>query len=206
MEEMVITAEIRKEKGKSIARKLRKQGNIPAVLYGKDTETIMLSVSEREWKRLSKDLKKTSILKMQLQKNGQSEDLSVMVKAIQREACRDNILHIDFLHVSMERKIEVEIPIHLTGKAKGLVNNGVVEQHLRTIMVECLPTQIPERIDIDVTDLDIGDSIHISDLSKAHPELKFLELPEVAVVTVIPPESEEKPVAEEGAEPVKKEA
>ncbi|HOJ43826.1 MAG TPA: 50S ribosomal protein L25, partial [Syntrophorhabdaceae bacterium] len=181
----------------SIARKLRKQGSIPAILYGKDTETKMLMVSEREWKRLSKNLKKTSILKMQLKKNGQTEDLSVMVKAIQKEVCKDNILHIDFLHVSMERKIEVEIPIHLTGKAKGIVNNGVVEQHLRTIMVECLPTQIPERIDLDVTELDIGDSIHISDLSKAHPELKFLEHPEVAVVTVIPPETEEEAKVEE---------
>ena len=197
MEDMVITAEIRKEKGKSIARKLRKQGSIPAILYGKDTEAKMLTVSEREWKRLSKNLKKTSILKMQLKKNGQTEDLSVMVKAIQKEVCKDNILHIDFLHVSMERKIEVEIPIHLTGKAKGTVNNGVVEQHLRTIMVECLPTQIPERIDVDVTELDIGDSIHISDLSKAHPELKFLEHPEVAVVTVIPPETEEEAKVEE---------
>ncbi len=197
MEDMVITAEIRKEKGKSIARKLRKQGSIPAILYGKDTEAKMLTVSEREWKRLSKNLKKTSILKMQLKKNGQTEDLSVMVKAIQKEVCKDNILHIDFLHVSMERKIEVEIPIHLTGKAKGIVNNGVVEQHLRTIMVECLPTQIPERIDLDVTELDIGDSIHISDLSKAHPELKFLEHPEVAVVTVIPPETEEEAKVEE---------
>ncbi|MCX7965794.1 MAG: 50S ribosomal protein L25 [Syntrophorhabdaceae bacterium] len=200
MEEMVISAEIRKEKGKSTARKLRNQGNIPAILYGKDTENIMLTVSEREWKRLSKNLKKTSILKMQLKKNGQKEDLSVMVKAIQKEAYKDNILHIDFLHVSMERKIEVEIPIHLTGKAKGLVNNGVIEQHLRTIMVACLPTQIPEKIDVDVTDLDIGDSIHVSDLSKAHPELKFLELPEVAVVTVIPPETGEEVKAEEGPE------
>lgn len=198
MEEMVISAEIRKEKGKSIARKLRKQGNIPAILYGKDTDTLMITVSEKDWKKLSKNLKKTSILKMQLKKNGQIEDHSVMVKAIQKEAYRDNILHIDFLHVSMERKIEVEVPIHLIGKAKGLINNGVVEQHLRTIMVACLPTQIPEKIEVDITELDIGDSIHVSDLSKIHPELKFLEHHEVAVVTVIPPETEEEAKAEEG--------
>ncbi|HOP86183.1 MAG TPA: 50S ribosomal protein L25 [Syntrophorhabdaceae bacterium] len=200
MEEMVITAEIRKEKGKSTARKIRKQGYIPAILYGRNTQTNMLMVSEREWKRLSKNLKKTSILKMQLKKNGQMEDLSVMVKAIQKEAYKDNILHIDFLHISMERKIEVEVPIHLKGKAKGIVNNGVVEQHLRTIMVECLPTRIPEKIDVDVTELDIGDSIHVGDLSKAYPELKFLEHPEVAVVTVIPPETGEEAKVEEETE------
>jgi len=200
MEEMVITAEIRKEKGKSAIRKIRKQGYIPAILYGKDTSTVMLTIFEREWKRLSKNLKKTSILKMQLKKNGQIEDLSVMVKAIQKEVYKDNILHIDFLHISMERKVEVEVPIHLTGQAKGIVNNGVVEQHLRTIVVECLPVRIPEKIDVDVTELDIGDSIHISDLSRAYPELKFLEHPEVAVVTVIPPETGEEAKVEEETE------
>ena len=200
MEEMVITAEIRKEKGKSAIRKIRKQGYIPAILYGKDTSTVMLTIFEREWKRLSKNLKKTSILKMQLKKNGQIEDLSVMVKAIQKEVYKDNILHIDFLHISMERKVEVEVPIHLTGQAKGIVNNGVVEQHLRTIVVECLPVRIPEKIDVDVTELDIGDSIHISDLSRAYPELKFLEHPEVAVVTVIPPETGEEARVEEETE------
>lgn len=197
MEEMVLTAEIRKEKGKSVARKIRRQGFIPAVLYGKDVETMMLKISEREWKRLSKNLKKTSILKMQLKKNGKTEDISVMVKDVQKEICKDDILHIDFLHVSMERKMEVEVPIHLTGKAKGLVNNGVVEQHLRTIIVACLPTQIPEKLDVDVTELDIGDSIHVSDLSKTYPELKFLEHPEVAIVTVLPPETEEVAKTEE---------
>jgi len=200
MEEMVITAEIRKEKGKSAIRKIRKQGYIPAILYGKDTSTVMLTIFEREWKRLSKNLKKTSILKMQLKKNGQIEDLSVMVKAIQKEVYKDNILHIDFLHISMGRKVEVEVPIHLTGQAKGIVNNGVVEQHLRTIVVECLPVRIPEKIDVDVTELDIGDSIHISDLSRAYPELKFLEHPEVAVVTVIPPETGEEARVEEETE------
>ncbi|HOT42951.1 MAG TPA: 50S ribosomal protein L25 [Syntrophorhabdaceae bacterium] len=204
MEEMFIKADIRKGSGKSVTRKLRNQGSIPAILYGRETETKMLSVSAREWKRLSKQLKRNTILKMQLQKNGDTEEMPVMVKEVQYHPYKDHILHIDFLHVSMERKIEVEVPIHLIGEAKGIINNGIVEQHLRTIVVECMPGQIPDRIDVDVTELDIGDSIHISDIS--YPGLRFLENPEIAIVTVIPPEAEEKPVAEEVAEPEKKEA
>ncbi|MCX8109803.1 MAG: 50S ribosomal protein L25 [Syntrophorhabdaceae bacterium] len=204
MEEMFIKADIRKGSGKSITRKLRNQGNIPAIIYGRDIETQMLSVSVREWKRLSKYLKRNTILRMQIKKNGDTKEMPVMVKEIQHHPYKDNILHIDFLHVSMERKIEVEVPVHLVGQAKGLINNGIVEQHLRTIVVECMPGQIPDRIDVDVTDLDIGDSIHISDIS--YPGLRFLENPEIAIVTVIPPESEEKAVTEEGAESEKKEA
>ncbi|MBP8625544.1 MAG: 50S ribosomal protein L25 [Syntrophorhabdaceae bacterium] len=204
MEETIIKADIRKGSGKSVARKLREQGHIPAVLYGRDTQTQMITVSAKEWKKLSKHLKRNAILKMQIQKNGGTIEMPVMVKDVQREVCRDNIIHIDFLHVSMERKIQVEIPIHLVGEAKGLINNGIIEQHLMRIVVECLPTQIPDKIDVDITDLDIGDSIHISDIS--YPGLRFLENPEIAIVTVIPPETEEKVAAEEETEPEKKEA
>ncbi len=204
MEETIINADIRKGSGKSVTKKLRGQGIIPAVLYGRDTQTEMISVSAREWKRLSKHLRRNTILKMKIQKKDDALELPVMVKEIQREAYKDNILHIDFLHVSMERKIQVEVPIHLVGEAKGIINNGIVEQHLMTIVVECLPTQIPDKIDLDITNLDIGDSIHISDIS--YPGLKFLENPEIAIVTVIPPEAEEKPAAEEEAEAEKKEA
>ncbi|HOV90649.1 MAG TPA: 50S ribosomal protein L25 [Syntrophorhabdaceae bacterium] len=204
MEETIINADIRKGSGKSVTKKLREQGIIPAVLYGRDTQTEMISVSAREWKRLSKHLRRNTILKMKIQKKDDALELPVMVKEIQREAYKDNILHIDFLHVSMERKIQVEVPIHLVGEAKGIINNGIVEQHLMTIVVECLPTQIPDKIDLDITNLDIGDSIHISDIS--YPGLKFLENPEIAIVTVIPPEAEEKPAAEEEAEAEKKEA
>ncbi len=204
MEETIIKADIRNGSGKSVTRKLREQGIIPAVLYGKDTQSQMISVSAREWKKLSKHLKRNTILKMKIQKNNDTLEMPVMVKEIQREAYKDNILHIDFLQVSMERKIHVEVPIHLVGEAKGIIKNGIVEQHLMTIVVECLPNQIPDKIDIDISNLDIGDSIHISDVS--YPGLKFLENPEIAIVTVIPPEAEEKPAAEEEAEAEKKEA
>jgi large subunit ribosomal protein L25 len=191
MEEFLIKAEQRKGTGKSVTRKLRREGRIPAVLYGRDTKSLPVTVSWREWERLSRHLKRNAILTMQLQGTGDVESRPVMVKEIQRALLGDKILHIDFLQVSMERRIEVEIPIHLVGTAKGVEKEGIVDQHLRTIMAECLPAQIPEKVEVDVSALDIGDSIHVNEISI--PGVKLLENPDVAIVTVVPPRAEEKP-------------
>lgn len=202
MEEILVKAERRKGRGKSLARKLRKEGKVPAILYGKDTEPLSITVYLKEWERLSRHRRRNMILKMELQNNGDVESRPVMVKDIQREFLSDNVLHIDFLQVSMERTVQVEIPIHLVGQAKGVIDSGIIEQHLRTIMVECLPAQIPEKIDVDVSDLGIGDSFHVHQISI--PGIKLLEGLDVAIVTVIPPAAEEKPVVEEEiAEPEK---
>lgn len=203
MEETLLRAQARKGTGKGVSRKLRKEGSIPAVLYGKDVAPVPIKISAREWVVLMRHARRNVILNMELQGDQGVESRPVMVKEIQRSYLGDDIVHIDFLQVSMERAVEVEIPIHLIGTAKGVADNGIVEQHLRTIRVECLPTQIPEQIDIDVTNLDIGDSIHVSDISM--PGIELLEGMDVAVVTVIPPETEEKPVTVEEVEPEKKE-
>ncbi len=195
MEEILIKAETRSGKGKSAVKKIRMQGGIPAVLYGKDTESIPLTVSLKDWEKLRRRLKRNAILKMELL-GSVTGSRPVMVKNVQRGIIADTIDHIDFLQVSMERKVEVEIPIYLTGESKGVVNGGIVEQHLRTVMAECLPSQIPEKVDVDITDLDIGDSIHVHEI--AIEGVKLLENPGVAIVTIIPPTTgEEKVVAEE---------
>jgi len=203
MEEILLRAETRKGTGKGVTRKLRKEGNIPAVLYGRGVESVPIKISAKEWDTLMRRVRKNVILTMELHGDIGTENRPVMIKNIQPGFLGDDVCHIDFLQVSMERTIEIEIPIHLTGIAKGVINSGIVEQHLRSIMVECLPTQIPEQIEIDVTNLEIGDSIHISDISLAG--VKLLEHLNVAVVTVIPPAAEEKPVAVEEIEPEKAE-
>jgi len=205
MEQVLIKAEKRVDKGKSIARKLRKEGKIPAVLYGRDVDPLSISVSAREWSVLGRHVKRNAILDMELTDAGKAEHRPVMIKEIQREFVGDRVLHIDFLQVSMTRMIEVEVPIHLKGEAKGLVKDGIVEQHLRSIRIECLPTQIPEVLEIDVTDLDIGDSFHVSQISM--PGVKVLEGADVAIVTVAHGGTEEKPAeeAEVEAETEKKE-
>ena len=198
MEKISLAGEIRSKKGKSEARKLRKDGKIPAVLYGKDIEPLNFSVIEKEWIRILRHLKRNAIIELDLQKNGSTEKRTVMVKDMQVGFPRENTVHIDFLQVSMERVVEIEIPIHLVGEAKGVKAGGIVELHLRTLLAECLPGQIPEQIELDVSALEIGDSIHVQDVSM--PGIKVLEAGDIAVVTVIPPTTGEQPVAaaEEG--------
>lgn len=203
MEEILLRAEKRTGTGKGVTRKIRKEGNIPAVLYGRGVESVPIKISAKEWDTLMRRVRKNVILTMELHGDAGSENRPVMIKSIQPGFLGDDVCHIDFLQVSMERTIEIEIPIHLTGTAKGVIDNGIVEQHLRSIMVECLPTQIPEQIEIDVTNLEIGDSIHVSDISLSG--VKLLEHANVAVVTIIPPEAEEKPVAVEEIEAEKTE-
>ncbi|MDD5008762.1 MAG: 50S ribosomal protein L25 [Syntrophorhabdaceae bacterium] len=209
MEKILIKADTRAEKGKSTARRLRKEGRIPAVLYGREVDPLSISVSLKDWEKLGKQLKRNVILNMEVHGlKKKAEHRPVMIKHVQTGVLKNEILHIDFLQVSMERTIEVEIPIHLVGRSKGEANDGIVDQHLRSIKVECLPTQIPEKIEVDISDLDIGDSYHVNQISI--PGIKLLEHLDVAVVTVIPPTVEEKPVvAEEVApaavEPEKKE-
>ena len=202
MEQMLVKAERRPDKGKSIARKLRKEGKIPAILYGRDIDPLPIMVSAREWSLLGRHVKRNAILDMELTGLGETEHKPVMVKEVQKELAGKGVVHIDFLYVSMTRTIEVEIPIHLKGEAKGVAQDGIVEQHLRMIKVECLPTQIPEVLELDVTDLDIGDSLHVSQVSI--PGVKLLEAPEIAIVTVAHGGTTEK-AAESEAEAEKKE-
>jgi len=200
MQEIRIKAEIRKGHGKSIVKKLRKDGKIPAVLYGRDIQPVPITIYQKDWDKLGKHLRRNIIMNMEISSGVNVESRPVMIKEIQTGYLNDKILHIDFLQVSMERTIEVEIPIHLVGKPKGVIDGGIIEQHLRSIRIECLPTQIPEKIDIDVTGLEIGDSFHVQQINL--PGVKLLEGSDVAIVTVTPPAVEEvaKPAVEEEVE------
>lgn len=194
---MQLKGEKRTGSGKSVTRKLRRQGNIPAVLYGKDTEALSLSIVKKDWEKLARQLKRTTIFELQVDANGGAETRTVMVKSIQRVYPAGHVIHIDFLQVSMERMVEVEIPVHLVGEAKGVKLGGIAELHLRTVSAECLPAQIPEMIEIDISTMNMGDSIHISDVQL--PGVKFLDGGDVAIVTLIHPEAGEKTAAEEGS-------
>lgn len=202
MEEIRLKAEGRVQGGKNVARRLRKEGIIPAILYGKDVEPLPLRISAKEWKTVQSHVKSNTIIKMELKRNEQAEERPVMLKELRKAVLSDAVLHIDFLQVSMERAVQVEVPIHLVGEPVGLVKGGVIEQHLRSIMVESLPGQIPEKIDVDISALDIGDSVHVNEISL--PGIKLLAPPDVAVVGVTPPQAEEKPA--EVAAPVTEEA
>jgi large subunit ribosomal protein L25 len=211
--ERKLKGEPRTDRGKGAARRLRAKGLVPAVVYGHGMEPIHLSVDARELLHLLHTDAGTNVL----------VDLHVdhdQVLAIPREIQRDNIrgkfIHVDFLQVARDENITVEVPVHLVGESHGVKEGGVVEHHLWTLQVECLPQDVPPSIEADISDLGINDSLKVAELSPPQRSTILTSQDEV-VVSVVPPqvlkveeeevaeavegEEGEAAEAEEGAEP-----
>ncbi len=198
MSENAIVVEAREGTGKGIARKLRAQGRIPAVLYGAGSEAQSITVDP---KRLEKVLRGSGAgmnTLIDLDLAGKHD--TVLVKALQRDPVRGRYLHADFYRVDLTKKIEVTVPVHLTGKAVGVDFGGLLDHPVRELLVECLPNQIPESIDVDVTALEVGMSIHVNEVTL--PEgIEVKTEGSLAVATVVVPKAVEEE-APEGAEEV----
>ena len=188
--------------GNGPARRLRQSGRIPAVYYGPNTEPVLLSVNKND---LEQVLKKGGIgqvmLNLVIQNNGETLTMPAMIKELQTHPVSRNFIHVDFYEIKMDRKITVKVPVTTTGVAKGVELGGILQIVRRELEVECLPLAVPESIVIDVTDLDIGDSVHVGKIS-LEGEIEILEDDNRTVVTILHPklEEEEKPEEEEAEE------
>jgi len=196
-----ISALGREGRGKGAARTSRREGRIPGVLYGHGEESVPLSVDANELHRLVHAISiENTIVDLDM---GAGEPYKVLIRELQRHPFRDEFIHIDFFHVVMDEKIQVEIPIILTGTPTGVKNKGGVMDHqLRELEVFCLPGSIPEKVELDVSNLDIGDSIHVSDIQL--PDVEILTDLDRSVVAVLAPtviEAEEEAAAEAILEP-----
>jgi len=199
LEFIQLKAKTRESVGNSPARALRRSGEIPAVIYGPGKETVLLSVSVKE---LEDILKKSNvgqvILNLEIQ-NGGLHTRTAMIKELQTHPVSRKYLHVDFYEIAMDRKIKAKVPVVTRGIAKGIDFGGMLQVIQREIEVLCLPVGIPKTIEIDITELNIGDSIHVSDI--ALPE--GVEIPvdvNYTVVTVLATKVEEEKVAEEEGE------
>ena len=187
MEKVVFNAEIREGKGKGVARKLRSKGYIPAILYGPDTEPVPLKLEKKSTEKIISHLSSHNIIaEMKIKRNGTEEKIQVVLKDIQTDPIKDNIIHLDFYNLSSERPIIMEIPVIIKGKSLGEEKGGILEQELREIKVEGLPKDIPESIEIDIKDLDFGHAILVKDI-KMPEGVKILEDGDRVVVTVLKP-------------------
>jgi large subunit ribosomal protein L25 len=186
MKEIVIKAKPRDKMGKEHAKKLRRKGLIPAVVYGADMSPLPLEVEAKAFHALLRSgLGENVIITLNIddQKNG---DKKVLIREIQRDPVWGNILHIDFQQISLTEKLTINVPIHLVGIPIGVQQDGGILQHvLRELEVECLPTDIPEKIEVDVANLKIGDSIHVGDIKAEKVEI--LSDPLGSIVSVVPP-------------------
>ncbi len=199
MEKIELQATVRKSVGNGPARVLRRAGQIPAVLYGRKIEPVLLSVNTKDLEQI---LKKGSygqvILNLVIQ-NGKKVTKPAIIKELQTHPVSGNLIHIDFYEVDMKRQIKVMIPVVTTGKAVGIEEGGLLNIVRRELEVFCLPGDIPEAIEIDISELGIGDSIHLEDVPLGE-NVEVAADVNFTVVTVLSPKVEEEVVEEEEEE------
>lgn len=201
MDRIKIKVEKREKTGKESVKKLRNQGYVPAIVYSEDTN-IALAISFSDLKTLrSIHFSESAVIDMEIGGGKKAESIPVLIKDIQYHPLTEDVIHIDFLKVSLKEKIRVHVPLVLKGEAKQVKEeSGTIEQILRELEVEGLPLDIPEKIEVDVSGLTIGHSLHVSDLV-IPVNISIVSESAATVVTALAKEeeAEEEAPAEEGA-------
>ena len=196
MEQLELKTRVRKTTGNGPARRLRSDGKVPAVLYGPKTEPILLSVEVRDIEQVLKSGTVGQVLLNLIIQNGQETTRPAMIKELQAHPVSGRFLHIDFYEIDLERKIRVGVPIVATGQSIGVEEGGLLQIVRHELEVLCLPTQIPESIEVDVTDLKIGDSIHVEEI-QVEGDVEILADINFTVITVYAPKVKAEPEEEE---------
>ena len=183
MAEIVVNAKGREDRGKNAARRLRREGLIPGVVYGGKGDNIAVAVDPKALKKvLRSEAGRNTILKLDIEGAGSA---NAILKDWQVDPIKESFLHADFYRIAMDVAIRVTVPIQVRGEARGVkVDGGILELIMRDIEVECLPGDIPEHIDIDVSDLGINGALRVSDLP-ATAKVKILEGADQVVVHVV---------------------
>ncbi len=180
MEANTLTVKSRKELKKTVTKRLRKEGQIPAVVYG-HKEPISISVNEREFNKKFHSVSENTIIT--LIEDGK-EIADVLVKDYQEDITKEQILHLDFYEVERGKILKTKVPVAIEGTSEGVKLGGVLEQMMHEVNVECLPKDIPAKIVVNIDKLGIGDAIHISEIETVNG-VKFLEADDQIVVHVI---------------------
>lgn len=193
-------AGLRPVKSKGYLNELRAQGFVPGVVYGKDIGSVGIKFRGKELDGIMRRHGRNTLIALRIGSNGeQGERHTVMVKEMQHHPLKNMLLHVDFHQISLEDEITTVVGLALTGEAPGVSEGGVVSHTLRQLEVSCLATAIPDVIEVDISGLEIGEGIHVSDL--AIPEgVRVLSDPETLVVNVLLPRIEEEEEEEEEEE------
>jgi len=187
-ESLVLDAKKRSESGKSAARQLRREGNVPAVLYGHGGDAEPLTISKLDLDKALAAVSGTTVIKIKIG----TKTSRALIQEIQRHPTRAQILHVDFLEVHKGEKLTVRTPIRLVGSPDGVRNQGgVLDQILRELEIRVLPKDLPDHIEVDVTVLTVGQSIHVREIEVANAEI-LVDL-DATVCSVIAPRVEEEP-------------
>lgn len=187
MEIIKLKTRYRNGKGKSYTRKIRQQNWIPAVYYGHDRETKLIEIDAKEFSSIVRAKKTTHIINLDLP--DESGESNCIIKEIQNKVLNQKeFYHVDFQHIEMNETVTVECPIKIVGVPIGVKEDkGVLNHPVRSVQIECLPQNIPEAVTVDVSELRMGQSIHIKDISL--PDIVIKESPDEVIAVVVHPQS-----------------
>ena len=211
-EQIEIPVVVRTETGKKAARNLRTEGKVPAVLYGRGTEPLPLAVDQKTFCTLLPETAwYSTLLRLDIE-GGDVDDRkpTVMIKEVQNELLRTELLSIDFRRVSLQESIEAPVPVTHVGQSPGVKVGGILDHMLHEVIVYCLPSDLPEHLEVDISELEIGDAIRVRDivtppnveLRSREDDVVLLIAPPVKIEEVVPEvEEEEGAVVTETLEP-----
>lgn len=202
METVDLSCIKREVRPKGLINRIRREGRVPGVVYGNSHEATAVAVGSIELKARVQTAARQRLIRLKSDAP-ELNDKYVILKQVQRTPVGGDILHVDFYEVDLNKPLRVSIPLRFTGKAAGIVDGGILQPLERQVEVECLPLEIPEAIDVDVTPLGVHDVLHVSSL-KFGANVKPVFDTDYPVVTVLPPTVEAAPVAAapvEGVEP-----
>ncbi|PYZ91549.1 50S ribosomal protein L25/general stress protein Ctc [Salipaludibacillus keqinensis] len=193
----VLQAAVREDLRGSRLSKIRAAGNIPAVVYGKAFGNKPIAVEEIAFIKTLREEGKTGVFKIDI--DGAKTD--VMIYDMQYDSIKNQVVHVDFYAADMKAEMDADVPVQTTGESVGVKDGGVLQQAVYELSVRALPADLPDSIEVDVSELDVNDSLQVKDL-KSGAKFEFNNDPEEVVVAIVPPDEEpEEPAVDEDAEP-----
>ena len=190
MRQVELVAQKRNAFGKGAARNLRRAGIIPGVLYGRDQDTMSVQINEQTFKTFLRANGENMLIDLNIDEYGTEP---VLIKELQRHPVKRSLVHADFIRISLDESVTAPVPITLVGSPPGVQEGGVLTFLLRQISVTCLPLLIPEEIQVDISEMNIGDTIRVEDIALDEGIEKLDDL-QTQIVSVIPPIIEVEPV------------
>jgi len=177
---------VREGRGRSYRNRLRGEGKIPAVVYGRAVGSLPVEVEARAVQRLIERHGAGGLVELSLKAGGRAKKYHAIIKDIQYHPIKRHLQHVDFQQISLKEEVTTHVPLRLVGEAQGAKKGGLVEQHLRQIEISCLPTRIPEAVDVDISGLDLGESLYVRDL-EIPAGVRLLTDEETSVVSITVP-------------------
>ncbi len=211
-EQIELPVSARSEVGKTASRRLRAAGKIPGVVYGRGEETVAVAVDENLFsKALPEANWFSSVIRLRIEGGDtQQAEPTVMIREVQRDVVARRLVSVDFLRISLQEAVRAHIPVVTIGESPGLKRGGILEHINHEVSIECLPADMPDHIEADISELEIGDSLRVKDIAPP-PDVRLVASPEEVVLVVAPPvrieevapelEEVEGAVVEETAEP-----